>query len=94
MKYKYTYIHIYIYELTWWVVSGLRVIKSHIASGSFKWVAGFLFCVWIKEGKRIGSLMKKIGVLLPTRSQLPRIELTILIEPLLVRISVMHRLII
>jgi hypothetical protein len=27
--------------------------------------------VWMKEGKSIGSLMKKTGVLLPTRSQLP-----------------------
>jgi hypothetical protein len=46
-------------------------MKSHIASGSFKCVAGFLFCVWMNDGKRMGSLMKKIGVLFPTRSQFP-----------------------
>jgi len=40
-------------------------------SGSFKCVTGFLFWVWMKLGKRIGSLMKKMGVLLPTISQLP-----------------------
>ena len=46
-------------------------MKSHIASGSFKCVAGFLFCVCMNDGKRMGSLMKKIGVLFPTRSQFP-----------------------
>ncbi len=30
--------------------------------------------VWMKEGKRMGSRMKKMGVLFPTRSQLPRGE--------------------
>ena len=56
---------------TWWVVSGRSVMKSHIASGSFKCVTGFLFCVWMNDGKRMGSLIKKIGVLFPTRSQFP-----------------------
>ena len=46
-------------------------MKSHIASGSFKCVAGFLFCVCMNDGKRMGSLMKKMGVLFPTRSQFP-----------------------
>ena len=40
-------------------------------SGSFKWVWGFLFWVWIKWGNLAGSRMKKTGVLLNTQSQLP-----------------------
>jgi hypothetical protein len=38
---------------------------------TFRCVAGFLFCVWINTGNSNGSLIKKMGVLLPTRSQMP-----------------------
>jgi len=34
-------------------------------------VAGFLFCEWMNTGNKIGSRIKKIGVLFPTRSQMP-----------------------
>ena len=80
---------------TWWVVIGIKEIKSQNMSwkhitvalinssteietlpGSLRWVSGFLFWVWIKLGNKIGSLMKKIGVLLPTRSQFPRQTMT------------------
>lgn len=39
-----------------------------IASRTLQWVTGLRFCVWMKDGNRMGSRMKKIGVLLPTRS--------------------------
>ena len=41
---------------TWCVVMGISEMKSQNMSGSFRWVAGFRFCVWIKFGNRIGSL--------------------------------------
>lgn len=40
-------------------------------SGSFKWVCGSRFWVWMKWGNLAGSRMKKTGVLLKTQSQLP-----------------------
>jgi len=56
LKSQYIILHI---GNNYWMVKTLRC------------VAGFLFWVWMKLGKRSGSLMKKIGVLFPTRSQLP-----------------------
>lgn len=38
------------YGQTWWVVSARKEIKSQNISGSFKWVWGFRFWVWMKEG--------------------------------------------
>ena len=42
---------------TWWVVIGIKEMKSQKASGSLRWVWGFLFWVWMKLGKRMGSLV-------------------------------------
>ena len=39
--------------------------------GSFKFVCGFLFVAWTKSGYFAGSLMKKVGVLRKTQSQMP-----------------------
>ena len=38
-------------------VIGIKEIKSQKASGSLRWVWGFLFWVWMKLGKRMGSLV-------------------------------------
>lgn len=38
---------------TWCRLSGLRLQKSHTMSGSFMWVWGFRFCVWMKDGNCI-----------------------------------------
>lgn len=35
---------------TWCRLSGLRLQKSHTMSGSFMWVWGLRFCVWMKDG--------------------------------------------
>lgn len=35
---------------TWCRHSGLRLQKSHTMSGSFMWVWGLRFCVWMKDG--------------------------------------------
>jgi hypothetical protein len=53
------------------VVSGLKDIMSQNMSQSLRCVTGFLFKMWIKLGNKIASLMKKIGVLFPTKSQIP-----------------------
>ncbi len=55
-------------KVTWWADSGVSVQKSHWALLSRRPVAGIRFCERMKCGNFIGSLMKKIGVLLPTRS--------------------------
>uniref|UniRef100_A0A914NTM0 Transmembrane protein n=1 Tax=Meloidogyne incognita TaxID=6306 RepID=A0A914NTM0_MELIC len=53
------------------IASGLNDTKSQTIFGSCRFVLGFLFWLWIKLGKRMGSRMKNIGALLPTKSQLP-----------------------
>uniref|UniRef100_A0A914LQS1 Uncharacterized protein n=1 Tax=Meloidogyne incognita TaxID=6306 RepID=A0A914LQS1_MELIC len=53
------------------IASGLNDTKSQTMFGSCRFVLGFLFWLWIKLGKRMGSRMKNIGALLPTKSQLP-----------------------
>lgn len=58
-------------KANWCVVSGRRLAKSQKAFASFKCVLGLRFCVWMKDGKRFGSRIKKIGVLLPTKSHTP-----------------------
>ncbi|MNT01705.1 hypothetical protein D3C72_1361820 [compost metagenome] len=45
--------------------------KSQAAVALRRLVLGSRFWVWIKSGNFSGSRMKKTGVLLPTRSQLP-----------------------
>ncbi|CAM5379249.1 hypothetical protein SGLAM104S_10373 [Streptomyces glaucescens] len=55
-------------QVTWWVASGACAQKSQTLSGSCLPVNGSRFCEWMKSGNLIGSLMKKTGVLLPTRS--------------------------
>lgn len=55
-------------QVTWWVASGEWAQKSQTLSGSCLPVNGSRFCEWMKSGNFSGSLMKKTGVLLPTRS--------------------------
>ncbi len=55
-------------QVNWWVASGLREKKSQTLSGSWTFVYGSRFWEWMKSGNLSGSRMKKIGVLLPTRS--------------------------
>ena len=50
-------------------------------SGSFKWVWGFLFWVWMKWGNLAGSRMKKTGVLLKTQSKLPSSVFNLIANP-------------
>ena len=57
--------------MNWWVASGLWEKKSQTLSGSCWFVKGSYFWLWMKSGNFSGSRMKKIGVLLPARSQLP-----------------------
>ncbi|MPN04264.1 hypothetical protein SDC9_151500 [bioreactor metagenome] len=56
---------------TWCSDSGFKLQKSHIAVALFKLVFGRRFWVWIKSGNFLASLMKKTGVLFPTKSQFP-----------------------
>ncbi|MNU10664.1 hypothetical protein D3C72_2579530 [compost metagenome] len=57
--------------VTWCRLSGALLQKSNIMVGDFRLVCGSRFWVWMKSGNLMPSLMKNIGVLLPTRSQLP-----------------------
>lgn len=58
-------------QVNWCVASGLHEKKSQTLSGSCWLVNGSYFWLWMKSGNLSGSRMKKIGVLLPVRSQLP-----------------------
>ena len=58
-------------QVNWWVASGEWEKKSHTLSASWRLVWGSYFWEWMKSGNFSGSRMKKIGVLLPVRSQLP-----------------------
>ena len=58
-----------------WVDSGIRDTKSQKLSWA-DWAcgkprSGSGFTAWMMSGNLIGSWMKKTGMLLPTRSQLP-----------------------
>ncbi|MCY1546347.1 hypothetical protein D9M68_823390 [compost metagenome] len=55
----------------WCSDSGLSDQKSQAAVALRRLDLGSRFCVWMKSGNFNGSRMKKTGVLLPTRSQLP-----------------------
>ena len=57
--------------MTWWIASGERPQKSQRRQWGFRWVRGSRFWVRMKSENLIASRTKKIGVLLPTRSQLP-----------------------
>jgi len=57
--------------MNWCVASGECEKKSQMLSGSWRFVNGSYFCEWMKSGNLMPSRMKKMGVLLPTRSQLP-----------------------
>jgi hypothetical protein len=58
-------------QVNWCVASGEWEKKSQMLSGSCRFVYGSYFCEWMKSGNLMPSWMKKIGVLFPTRSQLP-----------------------
>ena len=55
-------------NVTWWADSGDSVQKSHCMLWSRRSVSGRRFWEWMKSENLDGSRMKKIGVLLPTRS--------------------------
>ena len=55
-------------KLTWWSDSGESDQKSHWMLLLRRPEALMRFCEWMKSENLEGSLMKKIGVLLPTRS--------------------------
>ncbi len=55
-------------QVIWWVEAGEWAQKSQTLSASWMPVYGSRFCEWMKSGNFSGSLMKKTGVLLPTRS--------------------------
>jgi hypothetical protein len=57
--------------ITWWIASGERLQKSQRRQCGFRCVRGSRFWVRMKSENLIASRTKKIGVLLPTRSQLP-----------------------
>jgi hypothetical protein len=57
--------------VVWWKVLGSMVQKSQLFWALRRLVRGSRFWVWMRSGNFSGSRMKKTGVLLPTRSQLP-----------------------
>ena len=57
--------------VTWCRASGRLVQKSQLFSALRRLVRGSRFTAWLRSGNFSGSRMKKTGVLLPTRSQLP-----------------------
>ena len=62
-------------HMSMWVDSGMSDTKSQnvscavAACGIAKWGSGL--AAWIRSGNLMASWMKKTGMLLPTRSQLP-----------------------
>lgn len=65
-----------------YMLSGVKLIKSQDIFGSLKLFFGFLFLLCTTSGNLIGSLMKKNGVLLQTKSRIPSSVYILIANPL------------